>query len=65
MDPKIYSYLIEQKPTILDALVRLGNNFCDAHGISVITKPKTQGLQSGCSQSVQTYVKLYLHYSQD
>lgn len=57
VDPKIYSYLIEQKPTTLAAFVRLCSNFCEAHGISIIAKPKFQNLQSRFSQTVVQPVK--------
>lgn len=44
LDPKIYSYRIEQKPTTLEALTLLGKNVCEAHGISKIIKTFQTGL---------------------
>lgn len=46
IDPKIYSYLMEQKPSPLEELINLGNKFCEAHGITKIVKPTIQTFQT-------------------
>lgn len=57
IDPKIYSYLMEQKPSPLEELINLGNKFCEAHGITKIVKPTIQTFQTGRAQTVYQNTK--------
>lgn len=52
IDTRIYSYLIEQKLTTLEELIRLGNHFCEAHGISKIAKPTIPTVQTAVAQTI-------------
>lgn len=44
--------MIKQKPTTLEALFKLGNNFCEAYVILKIIMPTIQTIQTGLTQTV-------------
>lgn len=49
--------MIVQKPTTSEALIKFGNNFCEAHGITKITKLIIQTIQAGLAQLVIQHPK--------
>lgn len=52
IDPRLYSYLTELKPTTLEVLIKLGNNFCGTYGITKVINTIIQTVLALLSQSV-------------
>lgn len=49
--------MIVQKPTTSEALIKFDNNFCEAHGITKITKLIIQTIQAGLAHLVIQHPK--------